>query len=68
MNNKKVFGNTLINVPAPELVKNGLILSPKLNVYDREEERNKENASDIDRDVVLDILDDIEEDLSLIHI
>ena len=62
MNNKKVFGNTLINVPAPELVKNGLILSPKLNVYDREEERNKENASDIDRDVVLDILDDIEED------
>lgn len=62
MNNKKVFGNTLINVPAPELVKNGLILSPKLNVYDREEERNKENASDIDRDVVLDILDDIHED------
>ena len=62
MNNKKVFGNTLINVPAPELVKNGLILSPKLNVYDREQERNKENASDIDRDVVLDILDDIEED------
>lgn len=62
MNNTKVFGNTLINVPAPELVKNGLILSPKLNVYDREEQRNKENASDIDRDVVLDILDDIEED------
>ncbi len=61
MNNTKVFGNTLINVPAPELVQNGCILSPKLEVYDREEQRTKDNASDIDRDVVLDIVDDIEE-------
>ena len=61
MNNTKVFGNTLLNVPAPELVKSGCILSPKLEVFDREEERNKENASEIDRDVVLDILDNIDE-------
>ena len=44
MNNTKVFGNTLLNVPAPELVKSGCILSPKLEVFDREEERNKENS------------------------
>ena len=42
MNNKKVFGNTLINVPAPELVKNGLIhLLNSMYMTERRKETKK---------------------------
>ena len=41
MNNVDVFGNTLISVPAPELVNNGSIIPPKLVVHETEHVRKQ---------------------------
>ena len=64
MNNTKVYGNTLISVPAPELVKNGVILSPELVVHETNVTRTKENAPEIDCKMVLDIVKNIKTQLS----
>ena len=64
MNNNEVYGDTLINVPAPELVNNGTILPPKLVIHDSEEKRTKYNAVEVDRGVILDILNNIEDEKS----
>ena len=64
MNNNDVYGDTLINVPAPELVNNGTILPPKLVIHDSEEKRTKYNAVEVDRGVILDILNNIENENS----
>ena len=64
MNNKIVFGDTLMNVPAPELVENGSIIPPQLVVHETEHVRTKHNAHDVDRDVVLDIIEDLDEQQS----
>ena len=64
MNNVDVFGNTLISVPAPELVNNGSIIPPKLVVHETEHVRTKYNAHDVDREMVLEIIDDLQEEES----
>ena len=64
MNNTKVYGNTLISVPAPELVKNGTILSPKLIVHETDVTRTKHNAPEIDCKMVLDIIKNVKSELS----
>lgn len=64
MNNKLVFGDTLMTVPAPELVNNGSIIPPKLVVHETELVRNKHNAADVDREMVLNIIDDLDEEQS----
>ena len=60
MNNSLVFGNTIMNVPAPELISNGSIIPPQIVPYERDVTRDKHNAHRVDRDTVLDVLDDIE--------
>lgn len=62
MNNQVVFGNTLEIVPAPELINNGSIIPPELVVHETELVRNKHNAHDVDREMVLDIIDDLGDD------
>jgi superfamily II DNA or RNA helicase len=64
MNNRLVFGDTLMSVPAPELVENGSIIPPQLVVHETEHVRTKHNAADVDRDVVLDIIEDLDEQQS----
>ena len=64
MNNKLVFGDTLESVPAPELINNGSIIPPELVVHETELVRNKHNAHDVDREMVLDIIDDLGEEQS----
>ena len=64
MNNVDVYGNTLISVPAPELVKNGTILAPLLDIHETDETRTKYNAPEIDRKMVLDIIKNIKSELS----
>ena len=64
MNNRIVFGDTLMSVPAPELVENGSIIPPQLVVHETEHIRTKHNAAEVDRDVVLDILEDLDEQQS----
>ena len=64
MNNKIVFGDTLESVPAPELVNNGSIIPPELVVHETELVRTKHNAHDVDREMVLNIIDDLDEEQS----
>ena len=64
MNNRLVFGDTLESVPAPELVANGSIIPPQLVVHETELVRNKHNAADVDREMVLNIIDDLSEEQS----
>ena len=64
MNNHEVFGHTLESVPAPELVENGSIIPPKLIVHETDHVRTKHNAAEVDRDVVLDILEDLDAEQS----
>lgn len=62
MNNSEIYGNTIINVPAPELINNGSIIPPQIVPYQTDVQRNKENAHSIDRDTVLNVLDELDDD------
>ena len=64
MNNKIVFGDTLESVPAPELINNGSIIPPQLVVHESELVRNKDNAHEVDRDLLIDVVDDLSEEQS----
>ena len=64
MNNVDVYGNTLISVPAPELVKNGTILAPKIDIHETNDTRTKHNAPEIDRKVILNIIKNIKSELT----
>ena len=60
MNNSLVFGNDLINVPAPELMNNGSIIPPKVSSLEVDETRTKHNAHEVDRNNIIRILDDLD--------
>jgi len=60
MNNSLVFGNDLINVPAPELMNNGSIIPPVVESLDCDEVRTKHNAHEVDRNNVLKIIDSVD--------
>ena len=64
MNNSEIYGNTIINVPAPELIENGSIIPPQIVPYRTETQRNKENSHTVDRDTVLNVLDELDGDLA----
>jgi len=64
MNNKVVFGDTLEIVPAPELINNGSIIPPQLVVHESELVRTKDNAHEVDRDLLIDVVDDLSEEQS----
>ena len=64
MNNVDVYGNTLISVPAPELVKNGTILAPLIDIHETDETRTRYNAPEIDRKVILNIIKNIKSELT----
>ena len=57
MNNPEVFGNTILSVPAPELINNGSIVAPKIVPHVTSEVRTKHNASEIDCETVCSVLD-----------
>ena len=56
MNNTKVWGNTLCNVKAQELIDTGAILPPKVVPFECKTERNKENAHEVDAQNLMDML------------
>ena len=64
MNNKIVFGDTLESVPAPELINNGSIIPPQLVVHESELVRTKDNAHEVDRDLLISVVDDLSEEQS----
>ena len=57
MNNTKIWGHTLCNVKAQELIDTGAILPPKVVPFECKTERNKENAHEVDAQNLMDILD-----------
>ena len=62
MNNNQVYGNTLENTPAPELIASGSIVPPKVSTYECDIVRTKLNAPDIDAMNILRIIDNLEKD------
>jgi hypothetical protein len=58
MNNRMVFGDILETVPAPELVDNGSIIPPTINIHEVDYERQKGlYAADNDADTLLNMID-----------
>ena len=56
MNNVDVYGNIIINVPAPELIKNGSIIPPVVNAVNINMERDKEFGAERDCMTLLDTI------------
>jgi hypothetical protein len=61
MNNKIVFGQIIANIPAPELVSQGSILRPTIDIHEVDYERQKGlNASDNDHSILIDMIDGLD--------
>jgi len=61
MNNKIVFGEIISNISAPELVEQGNILSPTIEVHEVDYERQKGlSAADNDHSTLLDMIDGLD--------
>ena len=56
MNDTCVYGNIITNVPAPELIKNGSILPPRVNAVSINMERDKEFGAERDCMTLLDTI------------
>lgn len=56
MNNAQVYGNMIINVPAPELVENGSIVRPVVNAVNINMHRDKEFGAERDCMTLLDTI------------
>ena len=66
MNDWDIFGEVLINVPAPQLVDEGHILPPKVIIKDIEVADDSRFSYEKDCDHILDTIDDIDVDKVLI--
>ena len=66
MNDREVYGDVIINVPAPELVKEGYILPPKVHVYKSRLLRKDEIYSEVESDQMISAIDNLEVDKVLI--
>ncbi len=61
MNNSIVFGQVIENVPAPELIENGSIIPPMVQIHEVDGVREKDNAAKHDAKTLLDILDGLDD-------
>ena len=66
MNDREVYGDVLINVPAPKLVDQGYILPPKVEVYKSRLLRKDEIYSEVESDQMIGAIDKLEVDKVLI--
>ena len=57
MDNSKVWGNIIANVPAKTLINTGAIVPPKVVPFKTNRVRNKENAHDVDADNLKDMIE-----------
>jgi superfamily II DNA or RNA helicase len=61
MNNSMVFGQIIANVPAPELVNQGSILRPTIQIHEVDYERQKGlTAADNDASTLIDMIDGLD--------
>ena len=66
MNDREVYGDVLINVPAPKLVEQGYILPPKVEVYKSRLLRKDEIYADVESEQMISAIDKLEVDKVLI--
>ena len=66
MNNSKVYGQVICQVPAPHLVEQGYILPPKVEVYESRLLDKHELVADRDCEQMIDSIDNLEKDKVLI--
>ena len=66
MNNRDVYGDVIVNVPAPKLVDQGYILPPKVEVYKSRLLRKDEIYADVESEQMLNAIDRLEVDKVLI--
>ena len=66
MNDREVYGDVLINVPAPKLVDEGYILPPKVEVYKSRLLRKDEIYSEVESEQMIGAIDKLEVDKVLI--
>ena len=66
MNDREVYGDVIINVPAPKLVDEGYILPPKVEVYKSRLLRKDEIYADVESEQMLNAIDRLEVDKVLI--
>ena len=66
MNDEDIFGKVLANVPAPDLVQQGVILPPKVTIKKIDETDDSRFRHEKDCDHVLDSIDDCNKDKILI--
>ena len=62
MNNVSIYGNIIHSVRAQELIQTGCIIPPQVDTYKVDIVRNKATAAEADRNMIVDILDNIEHD------
>ncbi|AHB80902.1 RNA-DNA + DNA-DNA helicase [Synechococcus phage S-MbCM100] len=60
MNNTSVYGRTLCNVPAAELIAAGAIVPPKVVAFETNRTRNKYNAHEVDGDNLKDMFEQLD--------
>jgi superfamily II DNA or RNA helicase len=61
MNNVSIYGNIIETVRAQELIDGGCIIPPQVDTYKVDITRDKKTAAEADRNMIVDILDDIED-------
>lgn len=62
MNNSMVFGQIIANVPAPELVEQGSILKPTIQIHEVDFERQKGlYAAENDANTLIDMIDNLDQ-------
>ena len=66
MNNSKVYGNVICQVPAPKLVDEGYILPPKVEVYRSRLMRKDEIFADVESEQMLNSIDRLDVEKVLI--
>ena len=66
MNNSKVYGNVICQVPAPKLVDEGYILPPKVEVYKSRLMRKDEIFADVESEQMLNSIDRLDVEKVLI--
>ena len=60
MNNTDVYGGTLCNVPAKELIAAGAIVPPRIVPFETNRVRTKHNAHDVDADNLKDMFEQLD--------
>lgn len=66
MSNSTVYGGTILSLPPKELVSNGYILPPKVQIKKFDMSQSKDLSIGVDSDIIIDVIDEIHKSKVLI--